>query len=227
MVGAIDKRDILAHPIVTIRCFGWRVFVKALLAGRSKTFLSVLAEAEVLQPAAENVVEFIARCVELELKASRIYTALARRFADDQAVHGFFESLAAQEDSHAELLELCRAAAAQQRWDETQVAPWRDVVPRLERHMVECEGSVDGVHTLPEALRLVIDIESSEINDVFSSVVAAADSEFVRRLSVFGETERRHLDFICRAISRLAPELADDSRVLQKGSRPVRTSAHS
>jgi len=25
MVGVIRKRDILAHPLVTIRCFGWRV----------------------------------------------------------------------------------------------------------------------------------------------------------------------------------------------------------
>ena len=81
MVGAIDKRDILAHPFVTIRCFGWRVFLRAIFAGRDKTFLSVLADAEVLKPAAENVVEFVARCVELELKASRIYAALARHFA--------------------------------------------------------------------------------------------------------------------------------------------------
>ena len=29
MVGAIIKRDILAHPVVTIRCFGWSVFIRA------------------------------------------------------------------------------------------------------------------------------------------------------------------------------------------------------
>ena len=38
MVGAIIKRDILAHPVVTIRCFGWSVFIRALLAGPRPRF---------------------------------------------------------------------------------------------------------------------------------------------------------------------------------------------
>ena len=216
MVGAIDKRDILAHPFVTIRCFGWRVFLRAIFAGRDKTFLSVLAEAEVLKPAAENVVEFVARCVELELKASRIYAALARRFAAAPAEHEFFATLSGQEECHAELLELCRAAAAQQRWNEKQVDPWRNAVPKLEQHMEDAEASLDDIHALRPALRLVIDIESSEINDVFSSIVAATESEFVRRLTVFGEAEKRHLAFICRAIAKLDPELTEASQVLNK-----------
>ena len=29
MVGAITERDILAHPLVTISCFGWGVFWRA------------------------------------------------------------------------------------------------------------------------------------------------------------------------------------------------------
>ena len=219
MVGAITKRDILAHPLVTIRCFGWRVFWRALFAGRERTFLSVLSEAEVLQPAAENVVEFIARCVELELKASRIYTAFARRWADSQAAHDFFATLASQENGHAELLELCRTAAAQQRWNEGQAAPWRQVVPRLEQHMADAEAASDDAHSVHAALQLVIDIESSEINDVFHSVVAATDSEFVRRLAVFHDAEQRHLDFASRSIAQLDPELASASLVLR---RPLR-----
>ena len=107
---------------------------------------------------------------------------------------------------------MCRAAAAQQRWNEKQVAPWRDVVPNLERHMADAEASLDDIHALRPALRLVIDIESSEINEVFSSIVAASESEFVRRLTVFGETEKRHLAFICRAIAELDPELTEPAR---------------
>jgi len=209
MVGAITKRDLLAHPLVTIRCFGWRVFVRALCAGRQRTFLSVLSDAEMFRPASENVVEFIARCVELELKVSRMYEALARRWAHDGRVRRFFTALATQEDSHAELLELCRAAAAQQRWDEEAAASWREVVPRLEQYLADAESALDDVQTLRAALQLVIDVESSEVNDVFSSVVAATDSEFVRRLSVFGTAREQHLQFISRGIAELDPELVE------------------
>ncbi|MCU0959169.1 MAG: hypothetical protein MUF48_03615 [Pirellulaceae bacterium] len=216
MVGAINKRDILAHPIVTIRCFGWRVFLRALFARRDTTFLAVLAESEVLQPAADEVADFVARCVELELQASRIYTVLAKRFTGEPAVQDFFADLARQEESHAQLLELCRAAAARQRWDDGPVRPWQAVVPQLERRMREAAISVDDITSLRTALQLVIDIESSEINDVFSSVVSAADSDFVRGLRVFRETEQRHLDFICRGIARLDPELTRQSEILRK-----------
>ena len=216
MVGAINKRDILAHPLVTIHCFGWRVFFRAVCAGRQRTFLSVLSDMEVLKPAAENVVEFVARCVELELKASRVYTALARRCGHAAAAREFFVALAAQEDGHAELLELCRAAAAQRRWDEQQAAPWRKVVPRLEQRMAEAEAALDDVHTVRRGLQLVITIETSEINDVFRAVVAAADSEFVRRLRVFGETEKRHLDFVCHGIAQLDPDLVRSNHVLMQ-----------
>lgn len=214
MVGAIDKRDILAHPIVTIQCFGWRVFLRALLAGRNTTFLSVLTATEVLKPAEETVVDFVARCVELELTASRIYAALARRFSDTPDVHAFFAAISGQEESHAELLELCRAAAAQSQWLDERIQPWRRCLPKLERHMSDAESRVDDMHSALDALKLVIDIESSEINEVFRSIVTAADSEFVRRINVFGDTERRHLTFIGHAIVRLEPTLAEAGRAL-------------
>ncbi len=221
MVGAIDKRDILAHPWVTIRCFGWRVFVRAVLARSDQTFLSLLTDSEVLKPAGDGVPEFVARCVELELKASRVYAALGRRFADQQPIHDFFVSLARQEEAHGELLELAETAASRERWDERKAAPWRDVVPRLERHMEQTESALDEIHTARDAMQCVIDIESSEINDVFTGVIAASDSCFVRKLRVFQETEMRHLSFICEQIAVLQPELGPASQVLTRRFTPI------
>ena len=203
MVGAIVKRDILAHPVVTIRCFGWTVFIRAVLAGPNTTFLSLLTDTESLQPAPEGVAEFVARCVELELKASRIYETLARRFENEPPAHAFFASLARQENAHAQLLELAETAAAQERWNEQKATPWRDVVPRLEQHMAESLSAVGEVESLKEALQQVIRIESSEINDVFNGVIAASDSQFVRNLRAFRDVELRHLNFIGETIGRL------------------------
>ena len=42
MVGANCTQDILFHPIVTIRAFGWRVFFRAVFVSQGDKFLSFL-----------------------------------------------------------------------------------------------------------------------------------------------------------------------------------------
>jgi len=80
VIGATCELDVLAHPVATIGCFGWKVFFKAIVAGRSQTFLSLLAEADALLPPSRKVPELVERCIDLELCAERIYRSLARRF---------------------------------------------------------------------------------------------------------------------------------------------------
>jgi len=206
MVGAICKRDILAHPLVTIHCFGWPVFFRALFAGRTQTFLSLLTEPRGARPSTVQVPAVVERCIALELRAKRIYEMLAQRFSDP--TKGFFQALAHQEQTHSQLLELCRIAAEQSRWNAKHFDPWRDAVPRLEQQMRETEKSMDSVHSSEEALHLVIEIESSEVNRVFQGIVAASDSDFVRAVQAFHNATSQHISFICEEIPRLAPDLA-------------------
>ena len=215
MLGAIRKRDIVAHPLVTIECFGWRVFVRALTAGPNVTFLSLLADTGSLQAAKPKVPELVQRCVTLELRAKKIYETLAGRFADQPSLAKFFRTLANQEQGHAELLELCRAAAEQGEWDEPQFAPWRESVPRLERQMKTAQASLNGCNDRTEVLRLVIQIESSELDDVFGGVVAASDSEFVRKIQAFQKAGTNHVSYICRTIATLEPSLADQCQAVR------------
>lgn len=42
MAGLILRRDVLAHPILVVQGFGWRVFFAALF-GSHVTFLAVVA----------------------------------------------------------------------------------------------------------------------------------------------------------------------------------------
>lgn len=218
MVGVIRKRDILAHPVITIRCFGWPVFLRVLIAGRQQTFLSLLCEAGALRPPTVEVPALLGRCVELELRAQRIYEELAHRFADRDPVRRFFQTLAEQERSHGELLELCRETASRAGWLEEQFEPWRDEVPRLERQMDGAEASLEGLDALVDALRLVIRIEASEINDVFGGVVAATDSEFVRTLGAFQAAGATHLSYIGDQIPRFEPGLAAECQRLRGSS---------
>jgi len=214
MVGVIRRRDIIAHPIVTVRCFGWPVLLRTLLASRKQTFLSLLCESGALAPPAFEVPEVIGDCVALERRAQRIYEQLAQRFADRKPVGRFFATLAEQESTHAELLELCRTIASREGWMEEYFAPWRAAIPRLKREMGEAESAVETLASLEDTLRLVIRVESSEINDVFESVVAATDSDFVRHLDAFQAAESDHMGFIVDRISELAPELAEECQGL-------------
>ena len=215
MVGVIRKRDIIKHPIVTVRCFGWPVLLRTLMARRQRTFLSLLAESGALSPPAFEVPDVIADCVALELRAQRIYERLAERFADRRPVSEFFATLAEQEGTHAELLELCRTIASREGWMEEYFAPWRAAVPRLVKQMDEAESFVDQRESLDDALRLVISVEGSEINDVFEGVVAATDSDFVRQLEAFQTAELKHMRYITDRIAELEPDLAGECAELE------------
>jgi rubrerythrin len=214
MLGAIRKRDVVAHPVVTIRSFGWWVFLKAVVAGRNQTFLSLLVETRVLSEAAINVPELIGRCAELERSAERIYSSLAERFVEQPAVRNFLLTLSHQERGHAELLEVCRAALRRGKFDEKRFAPWNDAVPRLQRELTRTEAAVDEVTTAAEALRRVLAIESSEINDIFLAVVGASDTEFVRRLTIFRKTGQKHVRFISDSVAQIEPSLAPECQKL-------------
>jgi len=152
------------------------------------------------------------RCIELELRAKRIYEWLARRFRGYNAVSDFFDTLAHEEKSHAELLALCREAAKRCVWKDELFAPRRDAIPRLERQMAEVEKSLDSLESVADALRLVIQIESSELNHVFGSVIAASGAGFVRKVRAFQNATVGHICSICEEIPRLEPDLAERCR---------------
>ena len=215
MVGVIRKWDILAHPAVTIRCFGWKVFLKTLVANHQQTFLAVLTESHAFDARSTEVPEIVGRCIELERRAKRVYESLAQRFPDsEESVEEFFQTLADQEQEHADLLDVCRWLASREGWTSEHFDPWAHAVPHLERQMEEAESRLESLDSLCEALRLVIQIESSEVNHVYLGIVAATDSNFVRRLNVFREAVLSHIAYICERIPEFEPELAGVCRRL-------------
>ncbi len=209
MRGVICKRHVLAHPVITIQSFGWQVFFRAITAGRDRTFLSIVAPTLHQTTTPASVSSFIERCVALEVRAGEVYRRLAQRFEDVPPLARFFDTLATQEMGHAELLEFCRGLAGDSCWREQEVAEWRDSIPGLEKRMAEVEDGLDQLTDPAATLRLVIEIEGSEINHVFRGVVAATDNEFVRTFQAFQDAEKEHLEFLCREIPRMEVDLSD------------------
>jgi hypothetical protein len=216
MVGAITTRDVLLHPIVTVRCFGWRIFFKSIISPREQTFLGLLQANYVTDAHKGGVAEIVGQCVDLERQAGQIYRSLARGFRDDEPVANLFATLARQEQQHAELLRLCGLIAEREGWDAADFIPWEQIVPRLMDQLCEVAAVAATVSDRLRALELALEIESSEINYVFFGVVAATKSDFVRSLQAFHATGREHIEYLCREAATLEPSLADACTVLRE-----------
>jgi rubrerythrin len=215
MVGAICKLEILSHPVATIECFGWAVFFRAVFSGRDQTFLSLLSQVGVFQHPQVPVPDFIGHCITLERRTMRIYQSLSLRYARMRLAREFFNHLAEQEDIHAELLELCRAAASRGRWKEQGIETWRQILPDTERLLREEEVALDRHDSLADSLRLVIRVESSQINGLFTGIVTATDARFAKVFGAFRTAVRDHLGYIQERIPVLEPSLKQECNQLQ------------
>jgi hypothetical protein len=215
MVGVIRGWDVLAHPMATIGCFGWRVFFQAVAPRQTKTFLSLLSSSGGGNATISGVPTILDRCINLELRAKRIYTILGKALEDQNLVGVFFAAMAEQEQHHADLLAVCRFAAVRGGWRANLFNPWQDYLPRLEKQMDNAEADVRKLDSNDAALRLVIEIESSEINEVFDAALAASDAAFVKKLRPFKEAMEAHMSYIVERIPQLSPSLMLATRELR------------
>jgi hypothetical protein len=222
MVGVITTWDILLHPITTIRCFGWLVFFKAAVPWRDMPFLSLVGDAASLKPLPSGVSRILDRCIALELRAKRIYAILAKALDDQGLVGPFFAGLAEQEQYHADLLGVAKAAAIRKGWRANLFNPWQDYLPRLEHQMETAEKAIRGIDSIDAALQLVIQIESSEVNQVFDAALAASDAAFVKKLRPFRKAMEAHMSYLVERLPELSPKLMLACRELRAKFPQVR-----
>lgn len=225
MVGVIQTWDILAHPVVTIRCFGWGVFFRAVVPWQGGTFLSLLQDTGRFRAAASKLPTILQRCIDLEMRSRQIYKTLAKACSDQgQGLIGaFFAGLVEQEQYHADLLALARAAAIRSGWRANLFNPWEAYLPCLERQMDAAETAVSGIASFDAALQLVIQIESSEINQVFYAALAATDAAFVQKLRPFQEAMEAHMSYLVERLPQMAPQLLVATRELRARFPKVRS----
>ena len=73
--------------------------------------------------------------------------------------------------------------------------------------MDAAEAAVYQIGSVDDALQLVIQVESSEVNQVFYAALAATDSAFVKKLKPFQEAMEAHMTYIVERIPQLSPHL--------------------
>jgi hypothetical protein len=215
MVGVITSWDVLAHPITTVQCFGWLIFFRAAVPWHDVPFLSLVRDAGLFRAPPSNVPRILDRCIDLELRAKRIYNALAKALFDQGPVGPFFADLAEQEQQHSDLLEVVRSAAMRSGWNASLFNPWEDYLPRLERQMDAAEAAVREIDSVDAALQIVIEIESSEVNKVFNAILAATEADFVKKLRPFRRAMEAHMAYIAERIPQLSPRMLTKVRELR------------
>ncbi|MGA2255841.1 MAG: ferritin family protein [Thermoguttaceae bacterium] len=202
---------------MTIRAFGWRVFFRAVFKGHGDTFLALLQKEGLFRAITSKEPELIERCVRLELQSAEIYRSLGERLAGESGpLREFLDGLADDEQEHADLLRVCKMFASQGRFVEDRFRPWHEYVPLLEQQMQQAVASLDEVKSIDDMVRLILQVEGSEIDRVFSGVIEATDAPFVKNLEPFRRAVRHHIDYICGRISVLMPSAEAACRELRK-----------
>jgi hypothetical protein len=207
MIGAIRAWDILLHPVVTVRCFGWKTLFRVLGASHNQTFLSLLTDDAIFGSADSEEAAIVKKCVSLEMRAKELYLSLAERTADAPLLTQFFTTLAQQEQDHADLLQLCEAVSDGRGWKLRDLPAWRNNLVRLDQEMTDAEMLASSATDVNNMMRLVVQIESSEVNHAFLTVIGASNSAFVKRLRPFQCAVEMHLSYIATQIAALAPDL--------------------
>ncbi len=106
--------------------------------------------------------------IQFEDHAANMYLDLAVRFADQIELSWFWVEMAMEEKQHAGLLQYCRQAGMFTGAipDSEQIQCLAGVFKDLERRVGAASVTVD------EAFEIAIDLERSEINDIFATLTA-------------------------------------------------------
>ena len=75
---------------------------------------------------------------------------------------------------------------------------WHDHVSLLTQTMQRTSASLRKIGSVNEITRLILEMEGSEINQVFMGVIEATDSPFVRKLEPFRRAVKQHINYIAR-----------------------------
>lgn len=205
MTRAIRRTEILTHPAIAIRCLGWHAFWQIARADGRQTFASVLQEAG-FAPCDDRVIgQFIARSMKLELRAMQIYEALARVYSSIPRGHEFFATLASHGQRHAEMLEAASMLIVSRERMEKLAKGWHLALPKIGEVLHGVESSLPSLDRFEDALDLVMRIEASDLNRLFSSILTATGSEFVATMPAFRNALRDHVDYLCQELPSLDP----------------------
>jgi hypothetical protein len=176
MPAIVDRDYVRQHPGEVIKTFGLFAYIRAMSSGRQGLLEQM--EKKYMEdgiPMPGPVGSAYRLSALLELRAARIYSRMARRFAEVKPVREFFEELQAEEEEHARIMSLCLYTMdAHGKLD--YVPSVRD--PDIRSLLGEMRAHERNVWrlSLDEALDLTDKLEASEVNVIFDKLLKQTQS---------------------------------------------------
>ena len=159
--------------------------------------------------------------IRLEERSAALYLELSVHFFNNPELSWFWVEMAMEEKQHAGMLQHCREAGVF-----ASDLPGRDQIQKLNALFRKLESRLSSPSlSLDDAFEMAIELESSEINDVYSRLTAPihGPAHVMRKkieLSVAG-----HFDKLKEASSRFGVSVAIQTRLAQllshSGSEPI------
>jgi len=131
--------------------------------------------------------------IRFEERSAALYLELSVRFFDNPELSWFWVEMAMEEKQHAGMLQHCREVGVF-----ASELPGKDQIQRLNSLFRQLEVRLSGAKlTMEDAFKMAIELESSEINDIYSRLTAPIQGPaYVMRkkmeLSVAGHFDRLH-----------------------------------
>jgi hypothetical protein len=207
MQGVIRRAQVLAHPLVIVESFGFKVLMRALFASARETFLEVVSRCaeEEAHVAMDDVdlARTVKRFIGFECRVRDLYRALSHRFAAEADAAKFFRTLSGHEEGHAIVLSRVRREIRRGHLWKRSRHLHLGGVEDFEALLEACEDEARRGVTLARALELVEAIERSELNVVFDTLNGCVDMHSRARFERFFVLTERHLSYCGERIDAL------------------------
>jgi hypothetical protein len=143
----------------------------------------------------------LARFAELERLVSKIYFRFSHLFLDNPDLRDFWWEMAREEEQHACILFACKALI--ENYDDEAIDPTisREKARDLEARLLSFLGRGTPALTVEEAFRIALEIESSEIDAIYSKLLQLGGPHIAKTMENLGvpaSVQRRQLQAALR-----------------------------
>jgi len=136
--------------------------------------------------------------IRFEERSAALYLELSVRFFDNPEVSWFWVEMAMEEKQHAGMLQHCREAGVF-----ASELPGKEEVQKLTTLFRDLEGRLASPQlTLDDAFEMAIELESSEINDIYSRLTAPIEGPAYVMRKKMELSEAHHFDRLREAAGK-------------------------
>ena len=215
MDGVVRSRDILAHPIATIRGFGWRVFFRAILPWQHEPFLSLIQKSGRFRATGLKCAADPASLHRLGIACQRIYDALGRALDEQGPVALSLPVWRNRSSATPNCLDCAKPRQFMAVGRQISLTPGKTICPASSnKWMRRKRPSIQSTRST-RPYKWWFRLNRRRSTRSFHAALAATDGVFVKKLKPFREAMEAHMSYIVERLPEFSPRLLQATRELR------------